>query len=237
MSKKGKGFFVTGTGTGVGKTVIAGALVRLLQKHGLKAGAMKPVESGCLRRDGAPFPQDGSFLREISGMDEGLAEMTPYAFEAPLAPMVAAEMENTRIEPGVIMEKFERLSGKYGAMIVEGAGGLLVPLRDDFFVIDLARALALPLVIVAKAGLGTVNHTLLTVRCALSEGLEVAGVILNRTGPEEGLAEKTNPDVLKKFSPVPVLGVFPCLGQVTADSIERAADCIETGTLKSFFFD
>jgi dethiobiotin synthetase len=123
-----------------------------------------------------------------------------------------------------IILSFSSLSKKYAAMVVEGIGGLMVPIREDYSVIDLAREFRLPLLIVAKPGLGTINHTMLTVRCALDAGLVVAGVIINYSYPPEGsLAEKTNLKLLGRICPVPILGTFPYLKNFDEDKIASAA--------------
>ena len=242
--KMAKGFFITATGTGVGKTVVTGALIRLLKDKGFKTAAMKPLESGCLRSgDGALVPADGVFLKEMAEMQEAVNEVVPYSFEAPLAPMAAAEIEGARIDVKKIKDQFARLGGRYEAVVVEGVGGLLVPITRDYFpaggggyyVLDLALELGLPLVIVAGLSLGTINHTLLTVRCALDAGAKVAGLIINHQSPAEGLAEMTNPGAIKELSPVPVIGEFPYLDDLSAGAIGNAArENIDFSRLKAF---
>ena len=221
-----KGFFVTGTDTGVGKTVVSAALVRLLKSAGLSVFAMKPVESGC-RRDGDTLvPGDGTFLRTMAGMDEDISMVTPYALEAPLAPMVAAGIEGVRIEPERIKRTFKGLSEKYDAAVVEGVGGLLVPIRRDYFVLDLIGDLGLPVIVVARAGLGTINHTLLTVRCALGAGAKVAGVVINRcgaAGEDMDPSWRTNPQAIRELAGVPLIGIFPSLAGLGASALEKAA--------------
>jgi len=172
-----KGFFVTGTDTGVGKTVIAAALIKAAGLLGVKACGMKPVETGCAREGNVMMPSDGMFLKEIARMDETVSQITPCCFEHALAPMVSAEMEGTSIDINKIRGAFDKLGRSYQAIIVEGVGGLLVPINRDYFVLDLAKEMRLPMVVVARPGLGTINHTLLTVNYALREGLNVAGII------------------------------------------------------------
>ncbi|MDA8387112.1 MAG: dethiobiotin synthase [Nitrospiraceae bacterium] len=239
-----KGFFITGTDTGVGKTIVAAALIRFLRWMGFSVCAMKPVESGCVRKGGAPVPSDGIFLRDAAGMSLDISEVTPYALEAPLAPMVASNLEGVRIEPERIKRIFSGLAEKYDAAVVEGVGGLLVPIRRDYFVLDLIVDLGLPVVIVARPGLGTINHTLLTLRCALGAGARVAGIVINH--PEEadgpgkaaadGLALRTNPDVLRQLAGVPIIGVFPHLAETSGPALERAAAAsLDRDRLMSFF--
>lgn len=219
-----KGFFITATDTEVGKTVVAAALIRLLKREGLSVCGMKPVESGCGREGDALFPRDGAFLKEASGADEPLEKITPVRFAEPLAPWVAAERQGADIDLKKIGETFRELSERYDALVVEGIGGLLVPLKRDYFVSDLAVDLGLPVIVVASAYLGTINHTLLTLDCAQRGGLEVAGIIVNHPRPPEGsVAEQTNPSALEKLAPVPLIGVMPYLERVSIQSVEDAA--------------
>lgn len=216
------GFFITGTDTGVGKTVIAGALIKALRTRGLNVGAMKPVETGCSRVGDVLYPSDGMFLKKIARMDETINHITPCCLETPVAPLVASEMEGVGIDVEVIKEEYSRLARSYGTMIVEGIGGLLVPIKRDYFVIDLIRELRLPVVVVANPSLGTINHTLLTVNYALNEGVRVSGLIINFSKPSDGsIAVQTNPGVLSKLSPVPLIGTFPYLSSLSDEVLER----------------
>lgn len=217
-----KGFFVTGTDTGVGKTVVAAALIKAAGLLGVKACGMKPVETGCTREGNVMLPSDGMFLKEITRMDETVNHITPCCFEHELAPMVSAEMEGITVDLNRIRGAFDKLGRTYQAIIVEGVGGLLVPINRDCFVLDLAREMGLPLVVVARPGLGTINHTLLTVNYALKEGLNVAGIIINYSHQsEDSMAEKTNPQVIEQISPVPLIGVFPYLDDMLEETFEK----------------
>ena len=135
-----KGFFITGTDTGVGKTIIAGALIKTLCFLGLKTGAMKPVESGCVRKGKVLIPSDGMFLKQISHMPESITQVTPCCFESPLAPYPASVIERKSISVAGIKKAFYRLSAHYNAVIVEGVGGLMVPLRKNYFVVRSCKA-------------------------------------------------------------------------------------------------
>ncbi len=219
-----KGFFITGTDTGVGKTVVTAALIMSVKILGRRACVMKPIETGCLKKGDVLIPSDGMFLRELAGMDDSMDLVTPVRFANPLAPMPAAEIEGKPIDLNKIREAFTELSKNYDALIVEGIGGLLVPIKRNYFLLDLARDFGLPLIVVSRPGLGTINHTLLTVNCAIKEGLTVAGIIINYSMPPEGnLAEKTSPDVIGEVSPVPIIGIFPYLGFLENSTIEKAA--------------
>ena len=229
-----KGFFVTGTDTGVGKTIITAALIKAAHILGFKACGMKPIETGCKRtenrgqqtanREGnnSLIPSDGTFLREITGTGESIDLITPIRFENPLAPLPASEIEDKPIDLDKIKTAYKELSNKYDVIIVEGIGGLLVPIKRGHFVIDLAKDFGLPIIVVSKPGLGTINHTMLTVNYAINKGLDVAGIIINyiRT-PERTLAEDTNPEIIRRLSPVPVIGTFPYLKDLESRTIER----------------
>lgn len=226
-----KGFFITGTDTGVGKTVISAAIVRLLKGMGYSVCAMKPLESGCVRKGESLIPTDGTFLRTMAGMEEDIKVVTPYAFEAPLAPMAAAELEGADIDTGKIKRIFAGLSKKYDAAVVEGVGGLLVPIKRDYFVLDLIGELGLPVIIVSRPGLGTINHTLLTARCAIGAGVRVAGIVINencrpkgRCRPEDSdPSRRTNPGIIRELAGVPLLGIFPFLDEISGAALEKAA--------------
>jgi dethiobiotin synthetase len=229
-----KGFFVTGTDTGVGKTIITAALIKSAQLLGFSACGMKPIETGCKRtensrqqtvnRDGniSLNPSDGTFLREITGTGESIDLITPVRFENPIAPLPASEIEDKPVELDKIKTAYKELSNGYDVIIIEGIGGLLVPIKKDHFVIDLAKDFGLPIIVVSRPGLGTINHTMLTVKYAIKEGLTVSGIIINYCRPpERTLAENTNPEIIRRLSPVPVIGIFPYLKDLESRTIER----------------
>jgi dethiobiotin synthetase len=228
-----RGFFITGTDTGVGKTVIAGALLLIIRSLGISVCGMKPIETGCLNSkfkvQSSKFkevliPADGMFLKEIASMDDSIDIITPIRFEKALAPFPASEIEGTPVDIEKIKKAFEDLLRKYDMAVIEGIGGLLVPLKRDYFVLDLIKHFGLPIVIVSRPGLGTINHTLLTVNYAMKEGINVAGIIMNYSQPPENtLAEETNPRVLQQISPVPIIGIFPYLEKVNKSTLEETA--------------
>ena len=219
-----RGFFITGTDTGVGKTIIAGAVIKVMQYFGLRTCAMKPIESGCGKDGSILIPHDGAFLRQAAQMDDPLRLVTPCCYEHPLAPFAAAEIEGREMDIDAIRKAFSTLSLSYEAIVVEGIGGIMVPLRRDYYLVDLAKEFALPLLIVARPGLGTINHTMLTVNYALESGFEIAGIIINYSRPPDySLAEKTNSRVLEEICPVPVIGTFPYLEGMGEDMLEKTA--------------
>jgi dethiobiotin synthetase len=205
-----KGVFVTGTDTDVGKTWVAAGLTAALRRLGLKAVYFKPVQSGCPKERGRLVPTDARFARELARLKEPLERLTPIMLRLPLAPGVAAAREGVSVDLERLAGAYRRLAADYEFLVVEGAGGLYVPLIGlHFLVLDLIRWLDLPLVVVARAGLGTINHTALTVLAARGAGIPVAGVVLNRYPETPGLAEQTNPQVIEALTGVPILGRVP----------------------------
>jgi dethiobiotin synthetase len=205
-----KGVFVTGTDTGVGKTWIAAGVTAVLRQWGLKAVYFKPVQSGCPEENGRLIPTDARLAQELAGLKEPLEVLTPTTLRLPLAPGVAAIHEGTQIDLGQWAASIRNLAGRYDFLVVEGVGGLCVPLiGTKFLVLDLVSWLRLPLVVVARPGLGTINHTALTVMAARQKALPVAGVIFNRFPLKTSLAEETNPKVIEAITEVPVLGQIP----------------------------
>jgi len=200
------GLFVTGTDTGVGKTFIAGGIAHALKQDGRNVGVMKPVESGCEHGT-----VDAIFLKRVAGVDDELTDISPYQLREPLAPGVAAAMEGVEIRIEVILDAFKRLGGKHEFMIVEGAGGLLVPLGLGITNADIARIFDLPLIIVVANRLGAVNHALLTIEAARAREIPICGIILNHLSPDIGIAERTNPPALARLTDVPILGSVPYL--------------------------
>ncbi|MEE9257960.1 MAG: dethiobiotin synthase, partial [Nitrospinaceae bacterium] len=207
-----EGFFITGTDTGVGKTVVTACLWTLLRKHGRQAGIMKPIETGVDSECSSSANSDAKFLLEVTGNRDPLEEVSPVRLKTPASPLQAARLDGRTLDPGLILENYKKLSGKHGLMLVEGIGGLLVPITRDYRVADLARDLGLPLIVVCRATLGTLNHTLLTLKAAADHGVEVSGVILNfpenrkKDKIEEGQAE-----LIEELSGVKVLGEVPFL--------------------------
>ena len=230
-----RGLFITGTDTDVGKTLVAGAIARCLRKRGRQVEVFKPVASGCRRSRGELVSADAEFLAACADSSRSLSDIAPIRFAAALAPNVAAERQGQAVDLDALFDTYRRLQGCDEFVIVEGVGGLLCPISDDFWVIHLARLMGLAVVIVARAGLGTINHTLLTIHAADSAGLNVAGVVINRY-PQElqmdpnsnlaacadaELAILTNPQQIVRRGRVPILVTVP----------DEPANCIEKATI------
>lgn len=203
-----KTIFVCGADTGVGKTYVTGALCAFLNSKGIRAGAFKPLESGCAARGRHIRRADSEFLKKTARMPEPLDVINPYYFKEPLAPGVAAARQGVRVSFVRIRKNLRGLQKKYDVIFIEGAGGLLVPVAGKKTNLDLIRYLKIPVLVVARLGLGTINHTLLTLEHLKRNRVRVLGAILNQTSKGRTIADKTNPDVLKRYG-APLLGVFP----------------------------
>lgn len=203
------GLFITGTDTGVGKTVVAAALAAALRKRGWDVGVMKPVESGCPRVEGVLVPRDATFLREAAASKDPLGLVNPYRFELPLAPALAAEAEGVVIEMPAIQAAYDELAARHQVMLVEGAGGLLTPLCGALTMRDLASALELPVLVVAMNALGVINHTSLTVAALRQAGLAPVGIVLNAVSRRTDESAATNGASLRRWGGAPLLGDLP----------------------------
>ena len=187
---------VTGTDTGVGKTVIAAALVTALRARGVRALGFKPVETGC----NPGSEPDSAILARASGETHELARPLLQLSE-PLAPAVAADRAGQALDPDELEARVRALRAQGYTLVVEGAGGVMVPLSWDYTVLDLAERCDLDCVVVARAGLGTLNHVTLTALMLQSRHVAVRGIVLNGRGPAPDLAEATNPAALAKMLP------------------------------------
>lgn len=210
----GKGLFVVGTDTGVGKTVITAALAMALRAKGVDVGVMKPVSTGGKR------PLDALFLKKAARVNDPLGWINPVHLEPPLAPWVASRLTGRKVNLDKIRLAYRNLQKRHSFLLVEGIGGLLVPITSTVSLIDLVREFRLPVLVVARAGLGTLNHTGLTLAALKRAKLRIAGVILNRYPMKKKptLAERTNPVVLKKLYKVQSLWKFPCDPSIDVES-------------------
>lgn len=213
------GFFITGTDTGVGKTVVTAGLLALLKNAGVDVIAFKPVQSGAPRVDGVPVSPDAAFYLKASGIKGALSHYNVYCLEPPLSPHLAARTSGMAIEPKSILDRCRKLMANHRLLLVEGAGGLCVPLTGPgYTVADLAFDLSLPLLVVARPGLGTINHTVLTIKYALMSGLTVAGFIFNGLESRPGVLEKDNAAMIQSITGVPLLGMLPRVAGLDVDA-------------------
>lgn len=213
-----RGLFITGTDTEVGKTLVACALINACRRAGMRVVPMKPVAAGCYQTPEGWKNEDVEALRAAADIDAPLDEINPYRFVEPIAPHIAASRTKVAIDLAVIRERFDMLSRRADAVIVEGAGGFLVPLneREDFG--DLARTLALPVVLTVGMRLGCINHALLTQEAILARGLPLVGWVANRIDPAMNAFDE-NLETLKRGLKAPLLGVVPRMDRPDASAV------------------
>lgn len=208
-----RAYFITATDTNAGKTRITAGLARALRCSGIDAGVMKPVETGCEERDGALIPADAVALKEAANSHDLLDLINPYRFAPPLAPSIASRMADAEISLSRIGECFQEIAGRHDLTLVEGAGGLLVPLTKDKTIADLILHLGIPAIIVAPNRLGAVNHAALTVECARKRGIEVTGVVLNNPAPaSDDRSRGHNAREIERVAGARVIATVPFLG-------------------------
>lgn len=214
------GIFVTGTDTEIGKTAIAAGLASVLKNRGIRVGVMKPISAGSRA--------DANLLQRVTG--QPLDSINPIALRDPLSPNLAAARENREIDLAPVFGAFHHLAKTRDCVLVEGVGGLLVPIAEDILVADLALRLKLPLLIVARAGLGTINHTSLTIEAARARGLPINSVIYNALSPGPlDLSAQLSPGVVTRISGIPSAGTVPYDPHVDVDAgrLGRIAELID----------
>ena len=208
------GFFITGTDTGVGKTALSALLLAELRRRGINAAPMKPVQTGVRDQESG----DLDYSLSMAGMtiqEEIRSLMSPYRFEPACSPHLAAELTGTEIKVSAIVNAAQKLASEYDRLIIEGAGGVLVPLNRYETMLDLMKALSLPVILAARPGLGTINHTLLSIRALKAAGLDIAGIVFIASEEgEPGLIEEDNAVTIEQLEAVPVLGTIPFCPQL-----------------------
>lgn len=199
--------FVTGTDTDVGKTVVTAGLAAVMQSLGYKAGVYKPFQSGAEEKNGFLISPDLSYVKKLDFYVETLCT---YLLKPPTAPYIAAEIDGININPASVRRDYQTMKQTCEAVIVEGAGGLMVPVTKDTLMVDIAKMLDIPLLIVIRPDLGTINHTLLTINEAKSAGLDIAGIIINRYPQgSNDIAIKTAPRLIEEYTDANILGIIP----------------------------
>jgi dethiobiotin synthetase len=224
-----RGLFVTGTDTGVGKTYVAALIARSLVAEGRRVGVYKPVASGCEQTAEGLISHDALTLWEAAGRPGTLEQVCPQCFAAPLAPPVAAKLEDRTVDSKLLRTGLDVWSRDYDIVIVEGVGGLMSPLTDDEYVADLAYDFGFPLIVVTRDALGTIHQTLSTliVAATFRKGLDVAGIVLNQVTPETDASVETNAAELKSRAVPPVLARLPwqaTLFEPTVDWFDLKSD-------------
>lgn len=219
--------FVTGTDTGVGKTLISSALLHALSQTGLKTVGMKPLAAGAEMRDGALHNDDVAALEATSSLSVPRELVVPYLLQEPAAPHIAAALEHTAIDPQRLVQAYAQLASEAEAVVVEGVGGFKVPLTDDFDTADLAEKLQLDVILVVGLRLGCLNHALLTAEAIAARGLMLAGWVANQIDPEMP-HQQENVEALRSRLSAPLLGVVRWMA---APTVDEAAASIEASLL------
>jgi dethiobiotin synthetase len=203
------GFFITGTDTDIGKTALSALLLAQLRKDGVNAAPMKPAQTGC-EGDGVPDLDYSLSMAQMTVPQDHYNLMSPSRFEPACSPHLAAEQAGTEIEPQTLINAAHELAETYERVIVEGAGGILVPINRKVMMLDLMKALNLPVILAARPGLGTINHTLLSLQALRFAGLSVAGVVFVASTPQPaGFIEEDNRTVIEQLGDVRILGTIP----------------------------
>ncbi len=210
------GIFITGTDTSVGKTMVAAALAWLMRRKGIDVGVMKPFATAQKIFSKRYKSTDAAILAKAAQVHDSDQEINPFFYMVPAAPLVAARIVN-QSTPSIAdsVKAFHKLASKHDFMIVEGVGGIMVPLTSEAYVADLARDLKLPTIIVASSRLGTLNHILLTIKICRDYDLSIQGVIINGMPQRPGVVEKKLVSVIQELSNVRVLCVIPRLKELT----------------------
>lgn len=216
-----RGLFVTGTDTEVGKTLVAAALMHAYRRAGLRVAGMKPVSAGAYETPEGWRNDDVEALCAAANVAAPLEEINPYMFREPIAPHLAGALEGRAVDTSVIRERFDALSRRADAVVVEGAGGFLVPLNDREDFGDLAKLLGLPVVLTVGMRLGCINHALLTREAILARGLVFGGWVANRIDPQMHAFEG-NLETLKTRMRAPLLGVVPWMDDADASAVPIA---------------
>ena len=213
-----KGIFVTGTDTGVGKTFLCALLVKLFNETGIKATYFKPVATGCDPAD--MLPEDVAFVSEVAQVDLSDPIHCPVRYQKPLAPLAAARLEDRPLSLELIIDRYSTLAKSNEFVVVEGVGGVMVPLAPGYLVADLIQELSLPSLVVVRPTLGTINHSLLTIQGLQKRGISVLGFITNGHKQDNDEAAQTSPALIEEFSGTRFLGHVPLFepGKISLDA-------------------
>jgi dethiobiotin synthetase len=211
-----RGLFVTGTDTGVGKSVVAAAICAGLAEQGRRVAAFKPVVTG-LDDPPGDWPYDHELLASVTGQEP--SAVAPWQFGPPVSPHLAAELDGATLEPTELIAAARRAGAYADALVCEGVGGLLVPITPGYLVRDFALDLGMPLIVAARPGLGTINHTLLTLEAARAAGLDPVSVVLTPWPGEASRLEQSNQETVERLGGVPVATLPEC----SPDTLGEAA--------------
>jgi len=208
----GKGIFITAVDTEAGKTLCGCALAECLRETGVNVGVYKPVLSGAPIKDGKVQREDAVMLKAASRSDDDIMLINPYCFTHAVTPAHAADMDNVEIDKKVLIGNYDTISEWHDITIVEGAGGLMVPVTDDYLIADMISDLALDVIVVTDSKLGRINHTLMTIRMLESYGIYPLGIIVNRYPKKPEAKDESLIKYIKLFSQTDILGIIPEVG-------------------------
>jgi dethiobiotin synthetase len=217
--------FITGTDTGVGKTFFSAGLTLLYKGLGINVGVMKPIQTGINENTRNTLDDDAYILSAVSQSGVSMDAVNSYSLSEPLSPHLAAKRDGVDISIQKIKNAYAQLQKQFDAVMVEGAGGLMVPIIKDYFFADLAKEFDLPVIIVSRPSLGTINHTLLTNFFAREKGLKLAGIIINNFPDNPTLAERLNPEAIQELTNLPLLGVIKKIDEV--DLLENTDELLK----------
>ena len=203
-----KAYFITGTDTGVGKTAITAGLAGSLRKLGINVGIMKPIASGYPQKTGYKS-SDVTVLVEATGIKDPEDLINPVFLPIPTSPYDASKLLSVPIDMPLILTKFKKLLSMYDLLLVEGIGGIMTPITKNFFIADMIRAMAIETIIVARATLGTLNHTVMTCKMCKDYDIKVRGLVINNFDEKGTPAEKNAPATLYELTGINILGIVP----------------------------
>jgi dethiobiotin synthase len=222
-----KGIFITGTDTDVGKTIVTAGLLSFIRKNNINAIPVKPIQTGCIKNNDEYIVPDLECSLNLSGMKIINTEkktLSSYCYEPACSPHLAAELSNNYPEIEKIKNNITSLSKNYECILVEGAGGIMVPINNAEMMLDLIKTLSFPVVLVARAGLGTINHTLLSVETLRKNGVNVIGVFINNViqGTEDDtFIRENNISAIEKYGNVKVLGILEYLKEIKRNDFSK----------------
>jgi len=219
-----KSYFITATDTGVGKTTVTAALAASIKKSGIDVGIMKPVATGVMQKTGFKS-SDVSILYHATKVTDPENEINPIFMPLPVSPYDASKMLDVTFDKKIIFEQFTKLKNKHEMMLVEGIGGIMTPLTRNYFVADLIKDLGLETIVVTRSTLGTLNHTMMTIKTCNDYKIPIKGIIVNNYDEDGGPAERNAPTTIHEITGVPILGVLPYVRDY--ENLESMISCIE----------
>ncbi|MDP8263592.1 MAG: dethiobiotin synthase [Candidatus Ancaeobacter aquaticus] len=228
-----KGIFATGTDTDIGKTFVSGLIAQAFLRRNIRTIVVKPIATGGRKLKGQCISPDTLYLKKKLNLPQQQNELNPVCFSAPLAPLSASRIEKKTINIKNVLKSVEHAAQNYDQIIVEGIGGVSVPITKDYFVSNLIKDIGFPVIIVARSSLGTINHTLLTINELERRGISILGVIYNDcTRTKKGLAQKTSPRIISECSKVPILGEIPYVSEKDTKGYNALADMLYTKIMR-----